>query len=316
MPRHALGVGRNKHDGVLVLVQSPDCAVQIINGNQQTSQECDPLLGWWAAEDVGGTITTVHVFGAFFGNGVSYVLGPPKNTSASNADRNRISDVLTSIGTTLLWVYWPSIVGATETGNPTNGGNYLLQTVLVLLGSTVAAFFASQRHSKGEFNPVHSAKSTLAGGVAVGASALLNMTPGCALLLGVFAGCISVYGYVYSSPLLQRKMAIHDTCGVNNLHRYPSLLGRLASIVFVALDPNASFLRQDVSVIWLRFSQFMAIVCCVVLAVASGYVTGKIMTKVVNADCEPDTYDDALWWTGGYFLNDSELTGKDHCVNR
>ena len=44
----------------------------------------------------------------------------------------------------------------------------------------------------------------------------------------------SVFGYVYGSPCLERKVfGIHDTCGVHNLHGLPSVLGGLASIVFV-----------------------------------------------------------------------------------
>jgi hypothetical protein len=78
--------------------------------------------------------------------------------------------------------------------------------------------------------------------VAVGASARLDLTPGGALLLGVLSGILSVYGCVYSTPLLERKLAIHDTCGVNNF-------GGLASIAFLALDSNAKFLDGDVSVL-------------------------------------------------------------------
>ena len=184
----------------------------------------------------------------------------------------------------------------------------ILHTVLGLLVSTMAAFFMSQYRSKGKFNPVHIANSTLAGGVAVGASARLNMTPGGALILGIVAGLISVHGYVDSSPRLERKISTYDTCGVNNLHGYPSLLGGLASILFVALDSNAIFLPQDVSVVWLCFAQFMAVICCVVVAVISGYITGKVMV-FVKAKGETDDYDDALWWTGPYFV-DEELQGK------
>lgn len=265
------------------------------------------VLGWWDAEDVGGTIT-IHMFGAYFGVAISYALGPPKASSVQNANPNRVSDILTMIGTTLLWVYWPSFVGATETGNTRNESRCILHTVLGLLGSTVAAFFMSQYRSKGKFNPVHIANSTLAGGVAVGASARLNMTPGGALLLGTLAGLISVHGYVESSPRLERKISTYDTCGVNNLHGYPSLLGGLASILFVAIDSNAAFLPQGVSVVWLCFSQFMAVVCCVVVAVLSGFVTGKLMA-FVKAKGEADDYDDALWWIGSYFV-DEESPGK------
>ena len=44
------------------------------------------------------------------------------------------------------------------------------------------------------------------------------MTPGGAVVLGTVAGLVSVYGYVYSTPYLQDKYKIYDTCGVGNLH--------------------------------------------------------------------------------------------------
>jgi ammonium transporter Rh len=111
---------------------------------------------------------------------------------------------------------------------------------MALLGRTVAAFWASHWLGRGKLDPVHIANSTLAGGVAVGASARLDIGPGGALMLGIVAGIVSVLGYVYSSPRLE-KLGAHDTCGVNNLHGYPSVLGGLASIVAVAIDSEAAF---------------------------------------------------------------------------
>lgn len=42
---------------------------------------------------------TVHMFGAYFGLAVSYILGPPKPSSSSNADPNAVSDLLALLGT-------------------------------------------------------------------------------------------------------------------------------------------------------------------------------------------------------------------------
>lgn len=175
------------------------------------------VFGLWGAEDVGGSMT-IHCFGAYFGLAVSYALGPPQERSTKNTHPNGTSDLTTMIGTTLLWVYWPSFVGATETGVPAYEQLCVLHTILALLGSTLATFYLSQTLCKGKFDPVHVANSTLAGGVAVGSSARLAMTPGGALVLGTVAGLVSVYGYVYSTPYLQNKYNIYDTCGVGNLH--------------------------------------------------------------------------------------------------
>jgi ammonia channel protein AmtB len=87
------------------LVELSDLASLLLN--QPLSPQFSGLLG---AEDVGGSIT-IHMFGAIFGLAVSYVLGPPKPSSSSNNAPNATSDLTAFIGTTLLWVYWPSFVG-------------------------------------------------------------------------------------------------------------------------------------------------------------------------------------------------------------
>jgi ammonium transporter Rh len=252
------------------------------------------VLGLCGAEDVGGSIT-IHMFGAFFGLACSYALGGPKSTS--NADPNRISDIVALLGTTLLWVYWPSFVGATESGVPLNENVCVIHTILALVGSTGATFYMSQKLCHGKMDPVHIANSTLAGGVAVGSSARLAMTPSGALILGVLAGVISVYGYVYSTPFLETK-GVYDTCGVGNLHGLPSLLGGIGSVVFVLMDPGAEFLTSGPLVQVAR--QLFAVAATVAIAMITGYLTGKMMKKGAPMAVK-DEFEDGVWWEGGYF---------------
>ncbi|CAJ1966222.1 unnamed protein product [Cylindrotheca closterium] len=254
------------------------------------------VLGFLGAEDVGGSMT-IHMFGAYFGLAVSKALGPPKVSSSSNAEPSQVSDVFALIGTTLLWVYWPSFVGATETGVSLNENVCVIHTVMALLGSTIASFYLSQKLGHGKLDPVHIANSTLAGGVAVGSSARLAMTPGGAFLLGMAAGVVSVYGYKYSTPKLEEKFGIYDTCGVGNLHGWPSVLGGLLSIVFVAMNSDAEFLNHEA--LTQCVAQFLAVLSTVAIAASTGYVTGKVMMKTVGE--APDEYDDSLWWEGEYF---------------
>jgi ammonium transporter Rh len=199
------------------------------------------VFGIFNAEDVGGTLT-IHMFGAFFGLAAAYALGPQEKESASNNAASKVSDVFALVGTTLLWVYWPSFVGATETGVDENEMHCLINTIMSLIGSTGAAFYLSQYLNDGKFDAVHIQNSTLAGGVAIGATARLAMGPGMAFIVGLAAGSVSVLGYFYSSPYLEEKYGLYDTCGVANLHGYPSVLGGLLSIFLVATDSNADFL--------------------------------------------------------------------------
>ena len=72
--------------------------------------------------------------------------------------------------------------------------------------------------------------ATLAGGVAVGSSADLVISPYGALITGFIAGIVSVIGYVYIQPKLE-DYGITDTCGVHNLHGLPGIMGGLGGVI-------------------------------------------------------------------------------------
>ena len=82
---------------------------------------------------------------------------------------------------------------------------------------------------------VHIQNATLAGGVAVGAVANLMIQPFGALLIGSVAGLLSVFGFQAITPALKR-LRIHDTCGVHNLHGLPGVLSGLVSAVVAAFS--------------------------------------------------------------------------------
>jgi ammonium transporter Rh len=269
------------------------------------------VLGFIQAEDVGGSMTihskcmVIHfwlkfdtercshdVIGAFFGLAASYAIGAPKDAGASeNCSPDKVSDVLALIGTTILWVFWPSFVGATATGDLLNEKRCIINTILSLLASTTMTFFLSSKLNHGKFDPVHVANSTLAGGVAIGSAGRLNIGPGAAMFCGAAAGAASVYGYMYSTPYLQRK-GIHDTCGVANLHGYPSVVGALLSAAYIALDPNAEFLQNGMVVQML--CQLGGIVATLFVSIVSGYGTGLVANSFKN-DSTP-SFMDNVWW--------------------
>lgn len=245
------------------------------------------------AEDVGGTIT-IHMFGAYFGLACAYALGSQKKESAINNAASGVSDIFSLLGTTLLWVYWPSFVGATETGVQLNEMHCTTNTIMALLGSTAATFYVSQYLNNGKFDAVHVQNSTLAGGVAIGATARLALSPGVAFLVGLGAGIVSVLGYFYSSPFLEEKFGIFDTCGVGNLHGYPSVLGGLASILLVFIDGHADFLMYSMGM--QSVIQLLAVLVCLATAMITGYVTGYSFLGRSEHYASIIDYEDAVWW--------------------
>lgn len=252
------------------------------------------VFGLFGAEDVGGTIT-IHMFGAYFGLACAKAFGPQEKESASNNKASRVSDVFAFIGTTLLWVYWPSFVGATESDVAANEMYCLINTIMALVGSTGSTFFLSQYLNGGKFDAVHIQNSTLAGGVAIGSTARFAMGPGAALLVGIAAGLVSVLGYFYSSSFLEEKFGIFDTCGVGNLHGYPSLLGGLLSIVLVYVHSDAEFLLHEVGTQSLM--QLFAVGGTFTMAIVTGYLTGTaVSSSFFGSFLDAEDYEDAVWW--------------------
>jgi ammonium transporter Rh len=52
-----------------------------------------------------------------------------------------------------------------------------------------------------------------------------------AILTGILAGLLSAVGYLKISPYLKKRFNLSDTCGVNNLHGMPSILGCIISAI-------------------------------------------------------------------------------------
>lgn len=57
--------------------------------------------------------------------------------------------------------------------------------------------------------------ATLAGGVAMGSSAALKLSPGGAVAVGLFAGVLSTFGFGWLAGVLEQKLNLGDTCGVH-----------------------------------------------------------------------------------------------------
>ncbi|MFH4976190.1 hypothetical protein AB6A40_002899 [Gnathostoma spinigerum] len=182
--------------------------------------------------DVGDSMV-VHAFGAYFGLAVSFAIADKRQREHDNEGSNYNSDVFSMIGALFLWIFWPSFNGAL--GHPESARHRaLINTYLSLVACTVFTFILSQlvdTEKKMRFNIVHIANSTLAGGVGVGTIANVILYPFHALLIGCGAAVISVFGFAYITPFLAKRLKIHDTCGVNNLHGMPGVYAGILSFI-------------------------------------------------------------------------------------
>eukprot|EP01114_Cavostelium_apophysatum_P019573 TRINITY_DN6345_c0_g1_i2.p1 TRINITY_DN6345_c0_g1~~TRINITY_DN6345_c0_g1_i2.p1 ORF type:complete len:781 (+),score=118.55 TRINITY_DN6345_c0_g1_i2:53-2344(+) len=185
--------------------------------------------------DLGGSMV-IHTFGAYFGLAASLLLTP--RGARGNSDNSAVyrSDLFSMIGTIFLWIYWPSFNAALGVGATQHRA--VINTVLSISASCVITFVASNI-IRGErvFNMVDIQNATLAGGVAMGAASDMIHHPAVALGVGTFAGLVSVFGFSRLQPFLERKIGLHDTCGVHNLHGMPGIIGAIAGISAAAWAP-------------------------------------------------------------------------------
>ena len=249
--------------------------------------------------DMGGTIF-IHLFGAYFGLAAAFVLGGPEagddNEALDDAEPSPVSDVFSLIGTTFLWIFWPSFNGATAGFGDDGSANSQLfttaNTVLALCASCVWAFIASRLLNKGKISIVDIQNATLAGGVAVGASSNLAIQPHFAMLIGAGSALISVFGFNVLQPLLHEKLGLHDSCGVHNLHGMPAIFGSICVSIAVATQSSST---SDTfrSYQWLR--QLAGAGATLIVALATGATTGVILKFGFPRPRNP--FRDATYWT-------------------
>lgn len=248
------------------------------------------MYGVTEVMDIGGTYAD-HMFGCYFGLGVAYMLGQPVTEPAGGHH----SDIFSLIGTVFLWVYWPSFVTGWAESNSAAQQDALVNTILALCSSTVMAYVGSSVFSAdSRFRTVDIQNATLAGGVTIGCLANLPLNSGVCLVVGGLAGLLSAFGYAHVQPWLNSKYGLHDTCGVNNLHGMPSLLGGFISVLVAGVaseSRNENIYAHDPAPQALM--QFLAILLCFFWALGTGLLTGALLKMFdVPVDKDPGAFHD------------------------
>lgn len=206
--------------------------------------------------DTGGSVV-IHAFGAYFGLGViANTIGKFKDGPVCKNDS--MSNMFCMLGSAVLWLFWPSFTSALVA--PDRVVLTAINTIFALCGATFATYIFS-KIIRGKIEIGDIANAALAGGVAIGSTCDVT-TPGYALLIGVAAGALSVIGYTIIAPKLQTLIKGTDTCGINNLHGMPGLLGGIVAV----------FITGNVGI------QLLGIVVTVLIAFSCGKITGLIVS--------------------------------------
>ncbi|KAI7806437.1 ammonium transporter Rh type B [Triplophysa rosa] len=266
------------------------------------------LLSVLGANDAGGSMT-IHTFGAYFGLVVSRVLYRPTLDKSKHRNSSVYhSDLFAMIGTIYLWMYWPSFNSAvTQYGDPQH--RTAMNTYYSLAACTLATFaFSALLSHEGKLDMVHIQNAALAGGVAVGTAGEMMLTPVGSMIVGFLAGTISVLGYKYLTPVLEKKLKIQDTCGVHNLHGMPGVLGAVVGAVTACLASKDVYgegfqkvFSESESVSWSASHQgvMQALSLAVTLGMAlfGGLLTGLILKlPIYGSPSDTHCFEDGLYW--------------------
>mmetsp|Transcript_6390 Transcript_6390/g.9305 ORF Transcript_6390/g.9305 Transcript_6390/m.9305 type:complete len:455 (-) Transcript_6390:64-1428(-) len=209
------------------------CEIIFFSANEMIGVE---LLG---ITDIGGSMV-VHIYGAYFGLAVSYILTTEEAYEHVHNGANYMSDTLAMVGSVFLWMFWPSFNSALA--GPYDQERTVINTILSLTASGMAAFAASYfLRGEKKFDMVDLQNASIAGGVGVGTAANMMLGPVYAQVIGFSAGWLSVFGYVYIQPFLERTFGIYDTCGVHNLHGMPGVLAGIFGIIFTAVATPSDY---------------------------------------------------------------------------
>lgn len=199
------------------------------------------VLKYLKITDAGGSIL-IHLFACYFGLGVTFVLyRPALNNGHPKEVTSYQSDILSVLGTLFLWVFWPSFNSAlTFKGDDQHRA--ILHTFIGLSASTLTAFaLSAMLNKRGKITMADVQNVTLAGGVTVGASVDMMVSPVAAYALGMIGCTACMMGYKYLTPFLARRFRIQDQCGIHNLHGLTGLISCLAGICAILLASEETY---------------------------------------------------------------------------
>ncbi|XP_051652628.1 ammonium transporter Rh type C isoform X1 [Manacus candei] len=268
------------------------------------------LLNLLHVKDAGGSMT-IHTFGAYFGLTVTRILYRP-NLEQSKDKQGSVyhSDLFAMIGTLYLWMYWPSFNSAiSDHGDAQHRSAINTYCSLAACVLTTMAF-SSMLQKKGKLDMVHIQNATLAGGVAVGTSAEMMLTPYGSLIVGSISGIVSTVGYVYFTPFLESRLHIQDTCGIHNLHAMPGLIGGIVGAITAAAATEDVYGKEgfikafDFTGMYQTRTpsvqggfQAAGIVVSLLMAFVGGAIVGGILKLPIWGDAAAENcFEDEVYW--------------------
>ncbi|XP_029900449.1 rh blood group, D antigen [Myripristis murdjan] len=241
------------------------------------------------------SITLLHIFGAFFGLTLTWILYRKDSVQRFEKEKSdRKAGLFCILGTVFLWMFWPTFNSVlVDHHAPGRKLAAVYSTYLALAVSAVTAAAVSVlSNPKGKLNPGHMQRCTLAGGVAVGVSMSVIHQPWQAMTIGFAAAVISTLGFRYLKLHMLLAFECHDTCGVLSTHGLPGLLGWLAHLLLQLMD-------CDDHTTAIRFAVFhiCTLLITLSLSLSMGIITGFLLKwNFWRPPQDKKCFDDQAFW--------------------
>lgn len=191
----------------------------------------------------------IHTFGAYFGITAAFFFQSGRAIE-DNENRNcggYTSSYVSMLGTIFLFMFWPSFNAALAPAILQQ--RVVVNTALAISTSCLCAAGIS-RIAHGKLDMEIILHATIAGGVIIGASSNVLLGPSAAIIIGGVGGIVSALGFAYLSKGLQSSVGMHDTCGVNNLHGIPGILGGIIGAITASMAGSVIAKREGFELIF------------------------------------------------------------------
>jgi Amt family ammonium transporter len=238
---------------------------------------------WGALDFAGGTV--VHINAGVAGLVGAYVLG--KRVGYGKEQMAPHSLTLTMVGAALLWVGWFGF----NAGSALEANGFAALAFINTLLATAAAvlsWITGEWLSKGKPSMLGAASGAVAGLVAI-TPAAGNVGPGGALIIGILAGFVCLWGV----SGLKKLLGADDALDVFGVHGLGGILGALLTGVFASPSLGGpSFVADwvtatsttaaDYSIAAQVWVQFKAVLVTVVWSGVVSFVAFKLVDLVIG----------------------------------
>ena len=236
------------------------------------SDDVSGLVAQWGALDFAGG-TVVHINAAVAGLVGAYVIGKRIGYGREALKPHNLT--MTMIGAALLWVGWFGFNAGSALAANETAALAFINTLLATAGAMLAWVF-TEWATKGKPSMLGAASGVVAGLVGITPAAAV-VGPGGALVIGIAAGIICVWGV----NGLKRMLRVDDSLDVFGVHAVGGIVGALLTGVFTAAGLGGTG-SGDASMLVQVWIQLEGILLTVVWSAVVAFIGFKIADVVLG----------------------------------